>query len=81
MFVGHIGHRLPFGLRVEPMCVRRDRKNAAAYRVHCGARRGSPLQLQENASRALGQGVKEAVLGHARATRILDGLWIPREQA
>ncbi len=35
--------------------------DAAAYRVHCGARRGSPLQLQENASRAVGQGVKEAV--------------------
>ncbi len=46
---------------------------AAAYRVHCCARRGSPLQLQENASLALAQGVKEAVLGHARAMPILDG--------
>ncbi len=53
---------------------------AAAYRMHCGARRGSRLQLQENSSRALGQGVKETVLGHAQSTRILDGLWIQRER-
>jgi len=56
--------------------VRRALLLAAAYRIHCGHRRAGPFVDVEVLRRALDQAVKEAAVGHAGATRVLDATWL-----
>jgi len=49
---------------------------AAAYRLHCRHRRSGGLGEEGILWRALDQAIKESSLGHRKAMRQLDGIWI-----
>jgi exonuclease III len=49
---------------------------AAAYRLHCRHRRSGGLGEEGLLWRALDQAIKESSLGHRKAMRQLDGIWV-----